>query len=225
MKKIQSIDKTMYILNYIAENNGRATLTDISRSLGFAITTLHGFLTTLESWNMLYKDEAGKYHIGAKLFQLSLYCDQEQSVRTAVHPYLSRMAQEFGETVHLGIRLGEQLTYADRAEPDMPFRTTAIAGETVPYYDSAIGLIIKTANNEDIPPQYLANCNNIAHDGYCLKYEPGMNAYCLGVPFLQPGAPCIAGFSVVIPEDTFTLERAQRIAARIAAVSREIRLA
>lgn len=224
MKKIQSVDKTMHILDYIAENNGRVTLTDISRSLGFAITTLHGFLTTLEAWNMLYKDAAGKYHIGAKLFQLSLYCGHEQRIRTAVHPYLGHLAQEFGETIHLGIRLGEQLTYADRAEPDTPFRTTSVAGETVPYYDSAIGLIIKVANNEDIPPEYLTNCNNLAHDGYCLKYEPDMKAYCLGVPFLQPGAPCMAGFSVVLPEDTFTLERAQRIAARISAVAREIRL-
>ena len=33
MKTIQSIDKAMHILDYIAEHNGQATLTDISRSL------------------------------------------------------------------------------------------------------------------------------------------------------------------------------------------------
>ena len=107
--------------------------------------------------------------------------------------------------------MGDQLVYADRAEPNRPFRITAVAGETVPYYDSAIGLIIKAANNETIPQEYLTLCNNLARDGYCLKFEPDMDAYCVGIPFLQPGLPCVAGFSVVLPQEFCTPERVTHI--------------
>ncbi len=211
MKTIQSIDKAMHILDYIAEHNGQATLTDISRSLQIAVTTIHGFLSTLEFWNIIYKDESGRYSLGGKLFQLSLFCQPQHQVLSLLHPTLHKLAAEFQETLHLGIAMGDQLVYADRAEPNRPFRITAVAGETVPYYDSAIGLIIKAANNETIPQEYLTLCNNLARDGYCLKFEPDMDAYCVGIPFLQPGLPCVAGFSVVLPQEFCTPERVTHI--------------
>ena len=40
MKTLQSVDKAMLILNYIADHNGKATLSQISRGLGMAVTTL-----------------------------------------------------------------------------------------------------------------------------------------------------------------------------------------
>ena len=55
MKTIQSVDKAMLILNYIADHNGKATLSQISRGLGMAVTTLHGFISTLERWNLIQK--------------------------------------------------------------------------------------------------------------------------------------------------------------------------
>lgn len=215
MKTIQSIDRTMHILDYIAEHNGQVTLTDISRSLNIAVTTTHGFLSTLELWHVISKDNSGRYSLGGKLFQLSLFCQQQQQVLATLRPLLHKLSTDFGETLHLGIAMGDQLIYADRAEPSRPFRATAVAGETVPYYDSAIGLIIKIANNESIPQEYLTRCNNLARDGYCLKFEPDMDAYCIGIPFLQPGLPCTAGFSVVIARERCTPERVAEIVAKI----------
>ncbi len=215
MKTIQSIDKTMKLLNYIAEHKGTVTMTDISHALNIPMATLHGFLSTLEAWEMVSKDAAGKYRLGAKLFHLSLFCTEPQQVRTAVYPILRRLAAEFDETLHLGILMGDTLIYADRAEPEQPFRTTAAVGEAVPYHDSAIGIMIHIANNQPVPIEYLQHCNDMAQDGYCLKYEPEMDAYCLAVPFLQPGRKCIAGFSVVIPafryQDTLIRHIVQRI--------------
>lgn len=215
MKTIQSIDKTMHILNYIAEHNGQVTLTDISRNLQIAITTVHGFVSTLEFWHILSKDESGRYSLGSKLFHLSLYCQQQQHILALLHPVLHKLSTELQETLHLGITMGDQLVYADRAEPSRPFRTTAVVGECVPYYDSAIGLVIKVANNEIIPQEYLVHCNNIAYDGYCSKFEPEMHAYCIGVPFLQPGLPCISGLSAVIPQECHTPERVAYIVSQI----------
>ena len=142
MKTIQSIDRTMCILDYVSQHNGQATLTEISRSLNLAITTIHGLLSTLEMWSMLTKDSAGRYSLGCKLFQLSLYCQTQQKLLFLLQPPMRRLAEELGESVHLGLAMGDSLVYADRAEPQIPFRQTATVGETVPYYDSAIGLII-----------------------------------------------------------------------------------
>lgn len=222
MKTIQSIDKAVRILDCVAQNNGVLTLTDLSRALDMAVATLHGFLTTLEKQHLLVRDAGGRYALGAKLFQLGLYCAREQTIRTAAHPYLFQMAQEFRESVHLGLEMGDQLIYADRAEPEQPFRETSVAGETVPYYDSAIGLIIRTANRCPIPSEYLENCNDMAREGFCLKWEPGMEAYCLGVPLLQPGVPCSAGFSVVLPRSRFSPDRAQHIAQRVQEITRPL---
>lgn len=223
MKTIQSIDKVMRILDFVAMHNGLVTLTDISRGLNMAVTTLHGFTSTLEHWHMLCRNSAGRYSLGPKLLQLSLFC-REQKLYTAVHPHLSELAQEFGETVHFGIRMGDDLTYVDRAEPEIPFRTTAPKGNTVPYYDSAIGLIISVANGKPIPASYLVHCNNMARDGYCLKFEPEMDAYCIAVPFLPPGMPCTSGFSVVLPVTRYSPVFVQNIVKRIREVTQTLSL-
>lgn len=222
MKTIQSIDKTMFILNYISQNNGTVNLTDISKGLGMAVTTLHGFLSTLEYWHVVSKDANGKYSLGAKLFQLSLYCNEEYLIREVIHPYLPKLADEFGETIHLGILVDEDLIYADKAETNQPFRMTSVVGMTVPYYESAIGLIIKAANNTDIPKEYLKDCNDMSKEGFCLKYEDYMDAYCLAVPITPPNTTCVSGISMVIPRVRYNAETVQRVVKRIRSISREL---
>lgn len=106
MKTIQSVDKAMLILNYIADHNGKATLSQISRGLGMAVTTLHGFISTLERWNLIQKDPlTNRYYLGLKLFQLGICCQEELIIKNTLHPYLEELCREFDETTHLAIPL------------------------------------------------------------------------------------------------------------------------
>lgn len=209
MKTIQSIDKTMLILNCISQSNGKLTLTDLSKQLNMAITTLHGFLGTLEYWQMVQKNEFGRYEIGAKIFQLSLFCSEPQLIRTALHSHLETLAERYQETIHLGLMMGDDLSYVDKAECNQPFRMTSVVGVTVPYYESAIGLMIQAVNAAPIPAPYLADCNNMLQDGYCLKFERDMDAYCVASPIILKSRRCSAGISMVIPSSRFRPEIAK----------------
>ncbi len=197
MKTLLSIDRTVRILDIVVEHPCEYTLSELSKILDVPISTLHGFCATLEYWQLLQKDAFGRFTLGYRLLHYA-FSTNEQQLCTAVHPYLMCWMEQFNETFHLGVLQQDHVIYIDKAEPNKPYRMTSVIGCVDPYYASAIGLVLLARRGVDIPAEYLTNCNDIRKDGYCLKFEPDMNAYCLGVAL--KGIPDNnAAISVVIP--------------------------
>lgn len=214
MKTLLSIDRTVYILDLIVQNPGRYTLSELSKVLQVPVSTLHGFCATLEHWHLLQKDEMGRFILGYRLLHYAFSCTSEQQLCAAVHPYLNSWMQRFNETFHLGILRQDQVIYIDKAEPAKPYRMTSVIGCMDAYYNSAIGLVLLALQGFSIPPEHLVNCNDILKDGFCLKFEPDMNAYCLGVAIpTAPGGN--AAISVVIPKHRCTTEFVSEIVSAI----------
>lgn len=220
MKTIQSVDRTVMLLDTIAQHSGEYTLSELSKVLGLPITTLHGFCTTLEHWKLLQKNETGRYILGYRLFHYALSFNVEQQLIASVHPYLVSLTRQFNETFHLGIVRDDKVIYIDKSEPSKPYRMTSVVGNMDEYYNSAIGLLVLANRGADIPSAYLQNCNDIRRDGYCLKFEPEMDAYCLAVALQDSGA----GINIVLPQHRYTPAFCQQIVDAMRAVDDALRL-
>ncbi len=214
MKTLLSIDRTVRILDVIASHPNEYTLSSLSRLLEMPVTTLYGFCATMEYWKLLQKDEAGRFLLGCRFLHYAFSCSAEQQLNVITHPYLVSLSRQFDETFHVGILRGEHIIYIDKAESQRPYRMTSVIGTMDAYQDSAIGLILYANQGRDIPAEYLRECNNILRDGYCLKYEPDMHAYCLGV-VLQTEPANFAGISAVLPEHSCTAVLVQEIVSEI----------
>lgn len=214
MKTLLSIDRAVRILDTVVAHPGEYTLSGLSKLLDMPVTTLHGFCATMEHWKLLQKDPAGRFQLGCRFLHYAFSCSFEQQLNAQVHPYLVDLSRRFDETFHIGVLRGEHIIYIDKAESQKPYRMTSVIGTMDPYQDSAIGLQLYARQGAEIPEEYLSECNDILRDGYCLKFEPHMHAYCLGVE-LQTDPPDLAGVSAVLPDYQCTSELVQEIVAEI----------
>ncbi|MDO4270143.1 MAG: helix-turn-helix domain-containing protein [Eubacteriales bacterium] len=218
MKTIQSVDRTVTLLDTIAQHPGEYTLSELSRVLNLPVTTLHGFCATLEYWKLLQKNESGRFILGYRLFHYSLSFNAEQQLIASVHPYLVSLTRQFNETFHLGIVRDDKVIYIDKSEPSKPYRMTSVVGNMDEYYNSAIGMIVLAGRGSLIPAEHLKNCNDMQRDGYCLKFESEMDAYCLAVALLGN----TAGINIVLPRHRYTPFLCQQIVDAMRAVDKAL---
>lgn len=203
MKTIQSVEKAIHILDYIAENHGKKNLTDISRALEMSIGTLHGFVATLEQCDMIKKDsETGKYLLGERIFKYSLISDKGTYLARICKPYLDNIRNATNETTHLALPIDRQkILYAEKSESTLPFRLTSLVGTIDDAKDSAVGYILYSL---PIPKDSTEiQLKTFKERTYCLKYEPPLDAYCVGTCFQYSLNGDCAGISLVIPKVRF----------------------
>lgn len=241
MKTIQSIDKAILVLNTVANQNGKLTLTDLSNLLNIKITTLHGILATLEHGKLLNKNQAGKYTLGVKLFEFGKVYEEDLSIVEIAHPYLEEMSERFNETLHLAIPFDKKILYIDKVESKHKFRLTSMVGTTEKAYISAIGLVILAYLPEKTRQDYFAgideffSCHNpeahlagifaqIKKEGFYIQYETQDDFYCIAVPILDSESNIVAAISIVVPSHRYNEAWSSKIVNELKAKSSIIHL-
>ena len=70
-KTVQSVERTLLIMEAMAENGGPMTLSEISNEVGLKVSTVHRLLKTLIYKGFADQDPyTGKYHLGVKAFRI-----------------------------------------------------------------------------------------------------------------------------------------------------------
>ena len=106
---IQSVDRALYLLETIAEDGGEATLTELATRTGLNISTCHHLLATLIQRGFAAKVPGRRlYALGARILYLGHTCLQVDLPRRT-QPYLERINEATGETVHLATTQGDSV--------------------------------------------------------------------------------------------------------------------
>jgi DNA-binding IclR family transcriptional regulator len=99
---IQSVEKALKILEYLEEEQSAARST-IADYLDLSESTTHYYLSTLQSHNILYKEE-GEYHLGYKLLEYGGVVKSRNELYNYAKPHMDRIAIETDLAVYLGIK-------------------------------------------------------------------------------------------------------------------------
>ncbi len=106
---IQSVDRALFLLETIAEAGGEATLTDLAGRTGLNISTCHHLLATLIQRGFAAKVPGRRlYALGTRILYLGHACLQVDLPRRA-QPYLEKINDVTGETVHLAALQGDHI--------------------------------------------------------------------------------------------------------------------
>ncbi len=139
---IQSIERAVAILEFIASNGGAARLTEIANEVGISKTTAHNIVNTLLHLGYAQKQQGDmRYHLGGRILNLARVMGDDNELRLRWHPVLERIAQITGETVYLAVPSGDEVLYLDAIESSLTLRTGCVAGTRESMKDSAIGLV------------------------------------------------------------------------------------
>ncbi len=108
-KKIQSVERALLMLEYLAKTGGPARLRDISQFLGINVSTCHHLLSTLMDHGFVDQAAGRGYLLGSKMAQLA-GCEADQfDLSDIALGELRALNEATGETVHLAVRQGREL--------------------------------------------------------------------------------------------------------------------
>ncbi|NLI66557.1 MAG: IclR family transcriptional regulator [Tissierellia bacterium] len=137
---VQSVDRTLSILELIANYNEGLSIKDISESLDLHKSTVHRLLGTLIYKGYVIQDPvSNKYMITLKLYELGAKKIESLDILKASKRFTKELMREFNEVVHLVIRDGNDIIYIDKVEADNTIRMASNIGRRSPLYSTSVG--------------------------------------------------------------------------------------
>jgi DNA-binding IclR family transcriptional regulator len=137
---VKTAARTLDVFEVFAAAKGPLTLTELASRLGSPISSCHALVRTLQARGYVYVlDERKRVYPTKRLLAMAQQIAQNDPVLERIGPVLAILQHETGETVILGKRQGNAITYLDVIEGRHTIRYAADPGDTKPLHSSAIG--------------------------------------------------------------------------------------
>jgi len=242
---VQSVDKSITILEALSKEKTGLGVTELSNYTGFPKTTVFRLLFTLMSRGYVEKDiKNDKYLLGIKILQLGSAILNRLEIRTVARPYINELAKKTKEVVHLAILDEGEAVYIDKEEsPEHSVRMFSQIGLRGPIHCTGVGKILLSGLS-DVEVEkiiekkglkrYTKNSITdlqklkdellmIRKNGYCfdeMEHEEGIR--CVAVPIFDRTDHVIAAISLSGPIFFVTQDRMPELTEEIIRTAKEI---
>jgi len=157
-RRLSSVAMAARLLKTFTEKEHEIRISELSRRLGVAKSTVHRLVTTLVSEGMLEQNpDNDKYRLGIALFGLGALVRRRMDVSNEARPYLFALREMTNETVHLAILDGTEIMYVYNLESTHAIRMRSDIGVRKPAYCTAEGLAMLAFQPDDIVDQVVRN--------------------------------------------------------------------
>src|SRR5215204_4695231 len=156
-KRLSSVGTAIQLLKAFSEEQVDIGISDLSRRLGIAKSTVHRLAATLVAEGLLEQDrESGKYRLGIALFRLGALVRRRMDISSQGRPFLYALREKTDETVHLAILDGTEIMYVYDLESSQAIRMRSDLGGRKPAYCTAEGQAILAFEPPDVVEQVIA---------------------------------------------------------------------
>ena len=140
---IESAAKTLRLMELMAANGGRLTVTQIAQQLDCSIASANRFLQTLQSVGYVEKNSmTNRYELNYRLYALaSLQVENDPMVQKLV-PMAHAVSQKYDVSVNINAMLGKQAMLLFRVTRHYNKDTDFFNGKTAPAYCTSSGKAI-----------------------------------------------------------------------------------
>ncbi len=240
---LQSLDRALGLLGAVARSE-RATLTDLSLSMGVPTATTHRILTTLQKHGFVTFDEDRQdWIIGIEAYRIGISFMNRTNLTEVSRPVMRSLMEKTGETANLAIPDGGEVVFVGQVETLNPIRAFFARGTRTSMHASgtgkailaalpddrtrkilmASGLTAFTGNTLVTPVDFFADLEKTRARGWSYDREEryqGMS--CIGsVIYDEHQEPC-AGVSISGPSTRFDDLRVPELGATVAEAAAEI---
>jgi IclR family acetate operon transcriptional repressor len=245
---IQSVDRAVSLLEAIAEAGGECTLTQLSHRTRLNISTCHHLLSTLVARGYVAKVPVRRsYALGARILYLSNACLRQVDLPARAAPFIEKINERTGETVHLAVLQGDAMMKVAKRESRHPVRVdTGTLGKTDAAHATATGKAMLAWLPEDdmrrvlshgltrfTPkticewPSLIEALRHVRRNGYAVddeEYQPGV--ICIGAAIRDHNGAVVGAISASTPtmranDEHLTLVREQ-VCSAVRALSAEL---
>ena len=214
---IKSAIKIFDVLELVIEE-GRLTLTDISKQTNYTKSTTQRILNTLKHLNYIDQDASTyEYFPTMKIYTLGKYLTINNIIKGTSRKHLEEMSHEINETINLGILDGYNIVYLDKIVSTSPLRVDVDPNMNIPMYCSALGkamaafnpkvfsfknnYIKYTDNTIDSDEHFKRELEIVKERGYAIDNEEFVEGLiCVGMPILNNNNEAVTSLSISIPK-------------------------
>lgn len=237
----QSLGKALHILTHLGQ--GPATLDELADELSVHKTTVLRLLRTLAEQHFVFRDGQHRYHLGARIHELSSRGLDQREVRRIASPHLVAFNREHGRTTHLSELVGSEIVYIDKLESHDHVRMASRIGLRAPVHSTAAGKVLVA----DLPPAaldevlagvtftaatphtitdrqtYLAELATARERGWAADREENETSInCIGAPVRDASGRAVAAVSVSVPDIVLDFTGLLELVPSLLAVTEEI---
>ena len=136
---VQALDRGLNLLSVLARES-RASLTDLSLSIGMPPSSAYRLLATLQKHGFAEFDEpTQEWMIGVEAFRIGSAFTQRTSLVEISREPMQDLMEETGETANLAIASGGHVVFVSQVETPHPIRAFFPPGARSPMHASGIG--------------------------------------------------------------------------------------
>lgn len=150
MNFLKSTENVLDIM-YIFQNEPELGLNEISRLTNINKSTVYKILQSLKNRGLMEQNIANsKYSLGVGFLQLGGLVLKDLNLREVARPYMKQLAQACANTVTLGVKSGNNLTFIERIDGRDNVRFFCDVGKITDFNGGAAAkaLLANLPNNE-----------------------------------------------------------------------------
>lgn len=167
-----SVIHAVLLLEYLATIEFPQNLTVISKALGMNKSTVYRLLSTLAEKHYVFQDEnTRQYSLGVKTTWLAAKYFEKNELLKVAHPLLVTLSQQSGETIHLGILDGFEVTYVDKVNGKTAVLMVSRVGGRMPVHCTALGKALLAFQPENAWHEFVDRCGLPARTAHTIT-EP-----------------------------------------------------
>jgi IclR family KDG regulon transcriptional repressor len=153
---VQTVANALDVINVFETESEPLSIAELVERTNMNRTTLYRVLYTLRTRGFVEMDPVtGKYRLGIKIVQLSSLVLQRFSIKQVARPYLERVKNTLGATVHLVVLNDYKAIFIDKVEAADDIFMGSYIGWVAPLYCTASGKLLLSFQGESSIQEYL----------------------------------------------------------------------
>ena len=211
----RTLQRGLEMLETLSAHPQGIALCDLTRAMGLPRTTAYNLLQTLVYLGYaVLSPKNGKYVLGSRMFEIGSAWMQDQDDMPMLREGMRQVQSVLNETVHLGVRSGNEMLYIDKLDSTRAIRMTSRIGTRAPLYCTALGKALLsgmtdyTAHTITDVDRLLEQIGEVRRNGYAVEREENEpNVCCVAVPLCSAAGEAVYAMSVSAP--SFRMEETE----------------
>jgi IclR family acetate operon transcriptional repressor len=156
---VQSVERTLDILEALVELGSEVGLVEISQAVSLPLATVHRLLGTLIARGYVKQNRQNrKYALGFRALQMGSDMRQRFSLRLEARPFLQRLMQRSGESANLAVLDDGDVVYIDQAQSSRILRMFTQVGHRLPAHSTGSGKVMLAFAPPEVMEGILRRC-------------------------------------------------------------------
>ncbi len=241
--RVQTLDRSLDILEELAKSKSPLGVTEIGKRVGLSKSTVHRILQTL-CWRGYIEKNEEHYCLGLKIVELGSTLLNDLDIRKIAGPILEQAATTLEEAVHLVLYDSGEVVYIDtKGSSQKIINMYSKVGRRAPIHATAVGKAMlsflpenkleeiiskkglykiteKTITNKE---EFLRHLGQVRKEKVAYDDEENeVGIYCIGTPVFDYSGNIIGGVSVSGPATRIKEKGLKETAAIVKKIGEEV---